>query len=360
MPENPDLLTMMNTGPQPSATSDMPVLAAPEPDAPVVEATEPPAVTEPGGDTPPVAPVTEPVTEKPVETAPEPKPRPPNVESYTQATEQRRAAEARADKLADSLEQALGAIKTLTESVARPEPEEPVDTGADDPRPTADKYEEPHAYDTALVEWSARQATRVALATVEQQRVAAETKAAADKVEQERRDSEAARQKANEDYFAGLQQSYNDRRTKALERLPDFVEVAEAESVKISVPMAHAIMQHENGPEIAYWLGRNPDEAARIHGLTTGQSFPPGHPMAGQPVPDVQRQLFALGAIVDKAVAATKPQVSKAPPPATPVGSRSAATEPSADEMTGDQYYEQHKSTRARREAQRRAGIVTH
>lgn len=45
---------------------------------------------------------------------------------------------------------------------------------------------------------------------------------------------------------------------------PDFEEVAFNESVPINEPMVAAIVGSAKGPQVAYFLGKNPDEAARI------------------------------------------------------------------------------------------------
>lgn len=54
------------------------------------------------------------------------------------------------------------------------------------------------------------------------------------------------------------------RETIARERFPDYDAVAHNPNVPISDTMAQVILKSENGPEIAYHLGKNPQEAARI------------------------------------------------------------------------------------------------
>ena len=58
-------------------------------------------------------------------------------------------------------------------------------------------------------------------------------------------------------------------RSKAFEdENPDYRAVVFAPNVRISEPMAEAIQELENGPAVAYFLGKNPDEALRISNLS--------------------------------------------------------------------------------------------
>jgi hypothetical protein len=49
---------------------------------------------------------------------------------------------------------------------------------------------------------------------------------------------------------------------------PDFKEVAFSPKVRVTDEMAEAIQELDNGPAVAYYLGKNPDEALRISGLS--------------------------------------------------------------------------------------------
>lgn len=59
------------------------------------------------------------------------------------------------------------------------------------------------------------------------------------------------------------------------EKLPDFEEVARSEEMleiyDVAQHLADVIKESENGPEIAYFLGNNPEEAVRLAGLSTVQ-----------------------------------------------------------------------------------------
>lgn len=62
-------------------------------------------------------------------------------------------------------------------------------------------------------------------------------------------------------------EAFNYRETLARERYTDYDTVTRNQSVPITKPMAEVIMDLDAGPEIAYHLGKNPQEAARIAAL---------------------------------------------------------------------------------------------
>jgi hypothetical protein len=254
-------------------------------------------------------------------------------ERFSKITADRRAAEARADKLAEGLEKALATIADLAKVKAEPVKE------VADPRPDRTAFDDPNAYDEALVQWSARIATKAATAEAEAARVS----------------SERARQEEDQTRALTAEQErirteWSDKRTKAMETYPDYAEVAERDDLQITMPMAQAIAVSENGPDIAYHLGKNVKEADRIAAMVMpGQVFPQGHPQAGQPVPDYGRQMFEIGKIAATLAMARKSSVSKAPDPIKPTGSRQAATPVDPEKESGDAYY-------ARVMAERRAG----
>lgn len=95
---------------------------------------------------------------------------------------------------------------------------------------------------------------------------------------------------------------YYEREEAALEKYADFVQVAYNRALPVTDEMATAISEDESGPEILYWLGSNPREAARIAQL---------HPIA---------QAKEIGKIAVQ-VAANPPvrKTSSAPEPISPV-----------------------------------------
>lgn len=163
-----------------------------------------------------------------------------------------------------------------------------------DDRPERSDYEDPDAYTVALSEWTARKA-------VQEDRI----------------------QRAQAEQQARVQQGYRsviDRWQsgieKALEKHPDFREVTEAENLPIAEHLKFALLSHDNGHEIAYYLGTHPDEAARLSSLSPLQSA------------------LAVGALGAKLADEAKPQVSRAPRPATPIAARSNAVKtPESESM---------------------------
>jgi len=61
--------------------------------------------------------------------------------------------------------------------------------------------------------------------------------------------------------------SYYEREDDARLRYPDFESVVYDKDLEITAPMYEVIVESEIGPEIAYHLGKNPGEAARIAAL---------------------------------------------------------------------------------------------
>ena len=107
--------------------------------------------------------------------------------------------------------------------------------------------------------------------------------------------------KREEDVLA----AYQEREESARDKYDDFEQVVRNPSLPITVDMAAAIREAENGPEIAYWLGTHPAEAARIAKLS------------------LHGQARAIGNIETKLL--TDPPVKKttsAPPPISPVSAR--------------------------------------
>ena len=146
--------------------------------------------------------------------------------------------------------------------------------------PPADQFESPEAYVEAL-------ATKKAEELVVRQKQAQERSA--------------------------IESAYADRVEVALDRYPDFEQVAYSQNHPVTDVMAEVIQASEAGPDIAYWLGSNPKEAARIARLS----------------PTLQAK--EIGVIEAKLAAA--PPVKKttsAPAPITPVTARASGS-PSYD-----------------------------
>ena len=220
-----------------------------------------PAAPEPAAEQPAEAAATEPpATEKP---PPKPDTTPPAIKAeITKERNRRREAEAAAEAAQKRLDEALEAIKALT---PKPPPEPVVQ-----PRPRREQFDTPDAYDAAVDQWAAM--VRDQAANEAKAATLAEAKAAQEKALTDAREAAA---RADQEALAT---TWAERRAKALETMPDYEAVAESDNVQISPPMAEAIMRSENGTEIAYHLGQNPAEAARIAAL-----------------PNVGAQLFEMG-----------------------------------------------------------------
>lgn len=239
----------------------------------------------------------------------------------------RETAEAAADKLSTDLSKALEAIEKLTSKPAEP---------TADPRPTRDKFETPDAYDEALVSWSARQATELATREAEAKHLEDQNTKEAERVQQE----QAAEQ-------TRVAAEWTARREKAVEKYSDYAEVAESDDLQISIPMSFAILNAGDlGPDLAYHLGKNPEEAARIAGYTISDG-------KGGQMPNAPMQVFELGKL---AAGLNKPKpVSRAPDPITTIGARERAAEKPAEEQSMDEYAAR-SDVKARLASDRRSG----
>ena len=102
-----------------------------------------------------------------------------------------------------------------------------------------------------------------------------------------------------------LDAEWSKRESKASEKYDDYFEVVRDEDLQVSQTMADAIMQMDDGTDVAYHLGTHPDESARIAQL---------QPMA---------QVIELGRIAAK-LSRPKPKSTTAPNPPKTVKSNSA------------------------------------
>jgi len=305
-------------GPALSATSDIPVLSL----APAPAAAEPAAAPTPPAAAPADAAAAAPppavgegegTGEESKDTTP-----PWMKAEITKERNRRRDAEL---KVADAERRAAEATARLDEALklaAKP----PVTTdpaGTTDLRPARESFDDPQAYDEALIEWSSR---RAAAATAAETKKAAEEAAAAG--------AEEARKVAEQAQVEVMRTTWETNRAKALEQLPDYAEVAENPAVQISMAMASVITTRPDGPQIAYHLGKNPELAAKIAALTPPQA------------------VFELGLIAAELKLSKAPQLSNAPEPVRPLGSRAAAVSKGPEEESMEEYA-------ARRTAQLRA-----
>lgn len=154
----------------------------------------------------------------------------------------------------ESQDAAEAARKELADLRAKLAPEKPPEQA--DPRPTRDRFDDPDAYDAEMIAWGEREGARKADAARKAELEAAEKVAAEKKAEDDR--------KAHEASILEVQTKWTAARDKAVEKYPDYAEVAEADGLQITNAMTAGILMVENGPDVAYHLGQNPEEASRI------------------------------------------------------------------------------------------------
>jgi hypothetical protein len=304
LPVKPGLLLdiLEETHPALSATSDMPVIETKPDSTPAVPAKES-AVPPEEGEAEQSGESATPATETPGQpTAPR------GVgKKIAELTKKISDAEARAKVAEDNLRLAL----------ERKEEIKPAPTGEDLVKPTRDAFQDPDAYDQAILNYAEKLAESKASKEVERLR--------SDEAEKARKTAEETSARARLD-------AYNARVEKTRQTHADFDEVAQSPDVQVSMPVVHAIMTHDQGPEIQYYLGKNPAEAARLVAMTV--DTPQG------PQPDVARQLLEVGLIVAKlnAPATPSPPVSKAAPPIKALKSAPSVEEKDPNDMNMDEY----------------------
>lgn len=217
-----------------------------------------------------------------------------------------------------------------------PKPEAPAEP-VQEPEPQRPKradFTDPDAYDAALDKYIDERAAFVSRQEVVKDRTEREAKARAD-----------AEAKARQSVL----EAHNSRVTKAQEKYADWKDVAEAPDVDVSMAVASAILTHEQGPDIQYWLGQNKAEAARIFKL----------PVAAQLVEIgiVAHQLRAPAATPTPAPAPAPKPLTNAPPPIKPAATGSSDTERSLEELGNEGSMEEYAAKRkAQLQAERRPG----
>ena len=118
---------------------------------------------------------------------------------------------------------------------------------------------------------------------------------------------------------AKLHESYTKQTEQARQAYGDFDDVVQDPDLPISQAMAEAIMRSTNGADVAYYLGKNPDQAARIASL------------------DPFSAAVEIGRIAATVVRPQPRKTSNAPPPIQPVGARATpATDP--DKMSTEDW----------------------
>lgn len=193
-----------------------------------------------------------------------------------------RAENARRDAM---LEKALAAI----EKTAGTKQEEQV--ANENAPPSRDDFDDYQEYLEARTEWKTRETIRAEMARNAEER------------------QQLQKQEEQQQIQKSVEQQLEERKTKGREKYKDFQEVALADDVPINPLMAEIIAGSDNGEDMAYFLGKNRDEALRIARLS---------PLAAA------KELGALEASL-KAKPVAAPKVTAAPAPATPVSGSSGS-----------------------------------
>lgn len=174
------------------------------------------------------------------------------------------------------------------------------------PKPRREDFNDPDAYDAALIAHAKAQGEREG----------------ANRAQQE------ALQRTNQETATKAITAFQERIQTFTTEAPDYLEITNDPDLQISPVMSQIIVGDEKGPQIAYHLGKNPAEAARIAALSPPQ------------------QVYEMGKL---SVTVGKPAVnlSRAPAPIARLRSNNAADK-DPSQMSGDEYY-------AHRMAERRA-----
>ena len=283
-----------------SATSDMPVIETkPDSSPPEKEVKEAVAQAETDSET-----ATETTEEQPGAPAEVKKPPRGVQKRLDELVKQREEAKAQAE--AEKAEK----LRLLALLEARKEPEKTEVT--DLVKPDRNGYADPDAYEEALVSYVQKLASKQADERYEALRA-----------EEAKKAEETARQQAE----ARQREEYTKRMEKAREKYPDFEEVAQSPDVRVPMPVVHAIMTLEQGPDLQYYFGKNPAEAERLSSYQIGDQ------------PDVARQLLEVGRILAKLNEPVKvAPVSNAPAPIKPVRTSGTTAEKDPQNMSMEQY----------------------
>lgn len=184
--------------------------------------------------------------------------------------------------------------------------EPPAKEPAQEAKPTPDKFTDYADYVEALTEWKADQKVNEALAKRDQQQ--------AEKAQQSVQETKA--------------KTFVERQATVRQSIPDYDEVMTAAAdIRVAQHVHEVLLDSDRGPELAYHLAKNPDEAARISALS---------PLAAA------RELGRLEASLEKPATASKP-VSKAPAPIKPIVTGATSTQ-DPSRMSMDEYRSWRKS----------------
>lgn len=202
-------------------------------------------------------------------------------------TKKYREQERRAERLEQSLQQALDVIAR-----AQPKPEAPAKTAEPQfvptrPAPTREQFDfDEDKFIAAAVEWKFEQ----------------------NEAQRQAKAQREAQQRSQQQFVTDIETRRTATLQKGAEKYPDFdTVVGSLPGNVMNHELAIAVLETDSPSDVAYHLGKHPAEAERISKL------PP------------LRKAIELGKLEASLVAAAKPKTS-APPPVTPVGGKEPAT----------------------------------
>lgn len=222
-------------------------------------------------------------------------------ERMSEVTAQRNAAREEAERARAEKDELRAKLEALQ---VKAEPIEASD------RPDRAKFSSQEDYEDALTDWKADQ--RIA----KREREQAEAQAKAE--------------------FAEVTKQWTDRCEEAKKEIEDFATVMDAADIQISDVVHQALLRSKNGPQLAYFLAKHPDEAKKVNRM---------HPI------DAIRHLDTLERELMEDAEPEKPksvQRSKAPEPITPVKSSPALAQGPAES------FEEHRARRKAQQVSRR------
>lgn len=133
----------------------------------------------------------------------------------------------------------------------------------------------------------------------------------------------AAAAKFSQDANAAATETYNQRVSEAVQRMPDFVEVVGKANIDISPALQGALMDSEKGPDLVYHLAKNPADARRLSQLPEKQML---------------REIWNMESTMKTAPNAPAARTTSAPPPIKPGNAGAAAANNDPSKMDQKEY----------------------
>lgn len=224
-------------------------------------------------------------------------------ERISELVDKRRAAESEAEQAKREAAELRARLESLT---ARAEPVK------EEPRPSREKFASDEDYIEAVAEWKADQ-----------------------RLAKREREQAEAQAKAQQEQLAN-QWKRNVEKAKA--EIDDFADVIGKSEVALPGHLHQALLESEVGPHLAYYFAKHPDEAKRFAAMSPTTAL--------RQLGKLEDRMMEDDAPAEpKPKAKPAPEVSKAPPPVTPVKDGRAIDPGPAKSF--DEY-------RARRQAEKR------